>query len=293
MIFTPELLKKVAELRIHTRRGITSLLSGNYRSSFRGSGMQFKEFRHYEPGDDIRHMSWQVTARTGRPTLKTFEEERELNVLLMVDVSGSSLLGSTQKRKIDMYAELVALLGLAAVKSGDNVGLLLFDDKPGLYWRPHRSRNQILNLVSNVLDQKLTGKKSDIRSALAYAQNVLKNRSLIIIVSDFLVPPFEVELVATSRRNEIILLHCTDDAERGKVESGVYEVWDPETRQFHLLDGNSRKVREEFSKYYENFTEELKQVCQRTKSDLLSLSVEDDYLQKLVHFFKYRGPSRL
>src|SRR5262249_49661131 len=148
-----ELLRAVSELQITPRRNVYTLLAGNYRSPFRGSGMQFKEFRHYQEGDDIRHMSWTVTARTGRATMKVYEEERELNVVLAVDVSGSSLFGLMAQRKIDMYAELLAVMGLAAVKSGDNLGLLLFNDQPVHYLPPRRTRDHVKVALTKLLEQ--------------------------------------------------------------------------------------------------------------------------------------------
>lgn len=293
MTFTEEILKAVSELHIQAQRNVTALLAGNYRSAFRGSGMQFKEFRNYEPGDDIRHMSWNVTARTGRATLKTYEEERELDVVLLVDVSGSSLFGYSKKRKIDMYAELVALMGLAALKSGDNVGMLLFSDKPVAYLPPRRTRSQVLAMVATLLSQPLRGEGSDLRAGLNYLQSVLKNRSLLVTLSDFWIPGFDTELRMATKKHELVLLHCYDDAERGLGLDGVFEVWDPESQTFGLLDGNSKATRQALSEHHTHLANHLEEVCNRAKAGYLCLSVEDDYLQRLVHFFRRRGPSRL
>ncbi len=215
MLIKEEILRAVAQLEIRARKNITSLLSGSYRSAFRGSGMQFKEFRHYEPGDDIRHMSWPVTARTGRATVKVYEEERELDIILMVDVSGSTLFGIGEKKKLDVYGELMALVGLAAVKSSDNVGLLLFDDKPRAYIPARRTRHHVHALLTRLLEQPFSGQKSDLREALTYANRILSHRSLIMVISDFIMPGFETELATVSHKHEVILLHCADDAERG------------------------------------------------------------------------------
>lgn len=293
MVITEDILRAARELTIRARRNMTALLAGNYRSAFRGSGMSFKEFRHYEPGDDIRHMSWAVTARTGRATIKVFDEERELDVVLMVDVSGSSVFGIAGKRKIDMYAELVALVGLAALRSGDNMGLLLFSDKPELYLPPRRTRDQVLVALTQLLKQPLTSAKSDLRAPLQYAQNVLRNRSLILIVSDFLAPSFENELKAMSAKHEIILLHCFDDAERGAKLDGIYEVCDPETGEYYLLDGASKRTRQALALHQAKLRGSLDALCRSSRADYINLSVEDDYLRKLIQFFRRRGPSRL
>ncbi len=293
MQFSEQLLKAVAELELKAKRNVTALLAGNYRTAFRGSGMQFKEFRHYEPGDDIRHMSWLVTARTGRATIKTYEEDRDLDVILVVDTSGSSLFGLTHKRKVDMYAELVALVGLAALKSGDNVGLHLFNDGPQLYLPPKRTRQQVLASVAHVLSQPSRGTRSDLKSTLVQLRGLVKSRSLIIIFSDFWVPPFEMELSRLTRKHEVVLLHCYDDAERGSQINGVFEVCDPESGKFFLLDGSSKKIKRKLSEQHTLLTNQLETTSDRCGADYLSLSVEDDYLQRLVNFFRRRGPARV
>lgn len=293
MKFSEELLRAVEELELRSRRRIAALLAGDYHSTFRGSGMQFKEFRQYEPGDDIRHMSWNVTARTGHATVKVYEEERELDVILLVDVSGSSLFGSQSKKKIDMYAELTALIGLAAVRSGDNLGLLLFHHEPVLYLPPRRTRDHVRVSLTHLLSQPMRGETSDLRPALRYAQKVLRNRSLVMVISDFLVPGFADELRAISKRHELLLLHCSGDAERGAGVRGIYEVWDPESGEFLVLDANSKKTRERLAQAQLQLSQELEDACRQSKSDYLPLSVEDDYLKRLVEYFRRRGPARV
>lgn len=286
-------LRAVHDLDLRTRRNISSLLAGNYRSAFRGSGMQFKEFRHYEPGDDIRHMSWPVTARTGHATVKVFEEERELDVICLVDVSGSSLFGAKGKRKIDMYAELMALIGLAALKAGDNVGIMLFDEKPRLFLPPKRNKSQVLAGLTHVLSQPMRGTKSNVGAALSFAASVLHNQSLVMVLSDFLTPPFQSELQILGRRHEAVLLHGYDDVERGLGMKGVYEVCDPETGEFFLLDGNSKDVKRALSEYQTSLSTNLQRSAETSRADYLALSTDDDYLQRLVRFFRLRGPARI
>lgn len=293
LLLNERLIALVREFDLRAKQKVNALLCGDYRSAFRGSGMQFKEFRAYEPGDDVRHIHWGVTARTGRATLKTYEEERELDVLLMVDGSGSSLLGIPDKKKIHMYAELTALLGLAALKTRDNVGLLLFDDQPGQYLPPKNSRNQLLRMLSNILAQPLAGHRSDLVPALQFAEQVLKRRSLVLVLSDFIVPSFKVQWQRISQKHEMILIHCFDDAERGARLKGVYEIWDPENRKFFLLDANSKAAREKLAQDHLLRQHALEEIARNTQSDYLTLSLEDDYLQRLVHFFRRRGPSRL
>lgn len=252
--------------------------------------MQFKEFRPYEAGDDIRHMSWNVTARTGHPTVKIFEEERELNVVILVDVSGSTLFGQLDRRKIDMYAEIAGLVGLAAVNVGDPFGALLFSNTIGAYLPPRRNQDHVRMAMLRILEQPLSGAKSDLRPALAYIRRVLKTRSLIIIVSDFLLPPFQAELQAISQRHEVILLHGFDNAERGVGLDGLYPVWNPETGEYLVLDGGSKRTRGKLEESQNDLAKLLQNVGRSSGSDYLSLSVEEDYLKQLVTFFHRRSP---
>ena len=192
------------------------MLSGNYRSAFRGSGMQFKEFRHYEEGDDIRHMSWSVTARTGRATMKVYEEDRELNVIVAVDVSGSSLFGQGKKRKIDMYAELTALLGLAALKSNDNMGLMLFNDQPVFYLPPGEPGITCRSRLENFWSNRSADRRATMRPALEFMEGNLKSRALIVVLSDFLAPRFESELRMATRKHELLSLTASTKPSAGR-----------------------------------------------------------------------------
>lgn len=293
MKFDPKVLEAVAQLKIYATRNVATLVSGNYRSAFRGSGMQFKEFRHYEPGDDIRHMSWTVTARTGKPTIKTYEEERELNVVLLVDISGSTLFGSGNQRKLDMMAELVSVIGLAALDSGDKLGVLFFSDGPGAYFPPKRNREQLGMLLTQLLSQPRVGNRSDLRPALRFLSQVLKQKSIVIVLSDFWLPDFESTLVPVAERHETIFLHCFDDGERGALKAGIVEAWHPEEQSFFLVDGNSAAVRRALAEKHTGLVNGLEALCHRTRTDYLSMSRQDDYLKRLISFFRFRGPSRI
>ncbi len=289
---SPELLRSVKELDIQATRRIAALLPGECRSAFRGSGMQFKEFRAYQPGDDIRHMAWTVTARTGKPTVRVYEEERELDILVLVDVSGSTLSGVRGKSKREMYAELVMLLGLSAIKGGDNFGMLYFHEKPELYMPPKGARNQVLNGVSKLLAQPLEMRQSDIRPALRYAGSVLKHRSLVIILSDFIFPHFEEELRALTASHEVVLLQCFHDLERGHTQ-GVYEARDPESGSFFLLDANSRRTRKLLTHAQMDHCAEIENLSRRNGTSFLQLSLQDDYFKRLITFFRHRGVATL
>ncbi len=290
--FGKNVLQAVAQLEIRSRRNIASLLTGDYRSPFRGSGMQFKEFRQYEPGDDIRHMSWPVTARTGKPTVKIYEEERELNVVLLVDVSSSTLLGDNHRRKIDMYAEIAALIGLGAIKSGDPFATILFSDTVLHYLPPRRSQDHVRRAMLHILENPQGQAKSDLRPAIAYAKSVLKSRSLVLVLSDFMMPPFPAELLALTTRHEVILLHGFDDAEAGENIDGVYPVYDPESGEYFLLDGNSYRVCAGLAEFQAGLVRSLKELGRQCGADYVPLRTQDDYLKSLVTFFRRRHSRR-
>jgi len=287
--FRSELLHAVDQIELCSRRKLASPYIGNDESPFRGTGMQFKEFRHYEMGDDVRHISWLTTAKTGTPTLKLYEEERELNIFLLVDTSGSSLFGSGKQRKIDMYAELIALLGLGAIKSNNNFGVLFFDQEVKQFIPPTRSKEQVLNSISFLQNLNLEKRQSDIRPALQYCFRALHNKSLLVIISDFLMPSFSNELLPLGQKHELILLQGFDDSERLLSNRGVTEICDPESGAFYLLDSESSQFRKTLTHYYSIFTSQLEETARNCRADFLPLSVQDDYLQRLVHFFSERS----
>jgi len=292
MKFREALLRAADQLELSSLRRLSALMAGHYQSPFQGSGMQFKDFRPYQFGDDIRHMSWQVTARTGHPTIKTYEEDRELNIILAVDISGSSLFGISHQNKLEMYQELVALLGLAASKNNDNFGILLFNDKPLDYIPPRKSRAHVLLALSQLQSKKPEGNKSDLRPALRYLARFLKTPSLVFVISDFIIPPFYEELKLLSGKHEAVLVHCFDDSERGSILKGVYEGRDPETGELYLIDGNSADLKQSLLQHFTQLTMTLEQNARDTRSDYLPLSIQDDYLQRVVRHFKSRGASK-
>ncbi|NBX93693.1 MAG: DUF58 domain-containing protein [Proteobacteria bacterium] len=286
--FRPSLLHAVEQIDLFSRRRLASPYVGTAESPFRGTGMQFKEFRQYEPGDDVRHISWTTTAKTGKPILKVYEEEREITVILLVDASGSSLFGSGALRKVDMYAEVIALLGMGALKCNHNVGLLFFDQEVKRFFPPSRSKEQVLTSINFLLNLDLDKRPSDIRPALSFCQKALKEKCLVLILSDFLMTSFSLELSPLGRHHELILLQGYDDSERLISSKGVTEICDPESGDFYLLDSESLFFRKTLAQYYSTFTNQLEQTARECRADFLPLSVQDDYLQRLVHFFGQR-----
>ena len=286
--FRPELLHAIELIEFHCRRRLPSSYIGSHESTYRGSGMQFKEFRPYEMGDDPRHISWTTTAKTGKPTLKLYEEEREINVFILVDTSGSSLFGSGARRKIDMYSEVVALLAMGALKSNYRIGFLFFDHKVRKFIPPTRNKEEILRSLNMLLNLDLSNKTSDLAEPLTFCQKVLNHRCLVFIVSDFLLPSFRNQLLPLSSKHEVILLQGYDDSERLLSSRGISEICDPESGEFFLLDADSPHFRKSLNTFYATFTKQLEDTASVCQADFLPLSVQDDYLQRLVHFFNGR-----
>jgi len=286
--FRPELLHAIDLIEFHCRRRLPSSYIGSHESTYRGSGMQFKEFRPYEMGDDPRHISWTTTAKTGKPTLKLYEEEREINVFLLVDTSGSSLFGSGARRKIDMYSEVAALLAMGSIKSNYRIGFLFFDNEVRNFMPPTRNKEEILQSLNSLLNLDLSNKTSDLTQPLAFCHKILNHRSLVFIISDFLLPSFKNQLLPLSSKHEVILLQGYDDSERLLSNRGISEICDPESGEFFLLDAESPFFRQSLTSFYARFTNQLEETARVCQADFLPLSVQDDYLQRLVHFFSAR-----
>lgn len=291
MVIDESILRAAADIELRARRRLVALLSGHYLSPFRGSGMEFKEFRRYEPGDDLRHMSWAVTARTGRPTVKVFDEERELDIVVAVDVSGSAGLGLV-KRRLDAYADLMALFGIAALYADDKVGFFFFDERPCGFLPPKRTRAQLLGALSQLLAQRLEGRRTELSNPLFALERLLKNPTLVIVLSDFLAPDFKTSLVALSRRHEVVLLHCFSDVERGAALSGVHLVRDPETGASSVLDAGSRRVRGILKDAHAALRDRLEKDCQAARADYHAVNIDEDYVRNVAHYFRARGAFR-
>lgn len=284
----PEVLYAIDRLNLRTKRKLSALFVGDNESRQKGSGIQFSEFRPYEWGDDTRHISWTTSAKTGKIVLKSYEEEKELNISIVVDVSGSSLFGSSKKRKVDMYAEVAAVLGMSALKHGFRVGCLFFDQDVRQVLPPTRKKEDFLQLISQLPEMDLLEHQSALPPALSFLFSNLKHRSLIVILSDFLLAPFQSELQQLSLKHDIILLRGYDDAEHALTSRGIFEICDPESGQFYLLDSESSKSRNALHLFYAQFSKQLETIAHKCRADLLPLSIQDDYLQRLVVFFDHR-----
>ena len=295
-----ELMAKVGKIRILTNKLIDDQLSGDYHSTFKGQGVEFDEVRPYVPGDDVRTIDWNVTAKTGLPYIKRFSEERELTILFMVDVSGSQGYGSVRRSKMELAAEVTALLALTAIRNQDKIGLILFSDQIVKYIPPRKGRDSVMRLVREVLaaEDSATG-GTDIAAALKFLNSVQKRRAVVFLVSDFLlssVKPqtssFEQLLRATARHHDMVCVPVSDPAELELPDVGLVELEDPETGELVLVDTSSAAVRKRFSATASEENEELKRFFLKTGIDTLTIATDRPYIDEVRALFKRRARKR-
>ncbi len=288
-----ELRKRVSRIRLLTLHLVNEELSGEYHSSFKGQGIEFDEVRPYVPGDDVRSIDWNVTARTGAPHIKRFSEERELTVLFLVDVSGSQGCGSQQRTKSELAALITSILAMAATENGDNVGLVNFSDKIEKIIPPRRGRTAVMRLVRDVLAADNVGDgKTDIASALSNFDKLYKRRALVFLISDFLDQDFGHELSVASRRHDIVAIPITDPSETELPDAGLIELADPETGEIVLVDSSSPSVRRAYREAAEAARAELKRLFVSSSIDVVPLSTsdtDDEIVGKLRKLFLRRA----
>ena len=295
-----ELMTKVGKIRILTNKLIDDQLSGDYHSTFKGQGVEFDEVRPYTPGDDVRTIDWNVTAKTGLPYIKRFSEERELTILFLVDVSGSQGYGSVRRSKMELAAEVTALLALTAIRNQDKIGLILFSDKIVKYIPPRKGRDSVMRLVREVLaaEDSATG-GTDIAAALKFLNGVQKRRAVVFLVSDFLSANYQLPsanyqllLRATSRHHDMVCVPVSDPAERELPDVGLVELEDPETGELVLVDTSSAAVRRRFAAQASEENEELGRFFKKNGIDTLSIDTSKPYINEVRALFKRRARKR-
>ena len=297
-----ELMAKVGRIRILTNRLIDDQLSGDYHSSFKGQGVEFDEVRPYTPGDDVRTIDWNVTARTGMPFIKRFSEERELTILFLVDVSGSQSYGSQRRSKMELAAEVTALLALTAIRNQDKIGLVLFSDKIVKYIPPRKGRDSVMRLVREVLAAEDGAEgATDISEALRFLNGVQKRRAVVFLVSDFISSgtareegkgSFERLLRATAHHHDLVCVPVSDPAERTLPDIGLVEIEDPETGELLLVDTSSAKVRREFSEKALEEESRLSRMFLKSGIETLYISTDKPYIDGVRALFKRRAKKR-
>jgi uncharacterized protein (DUF58 family) len=283
-----ELIKKIRQIQIYTSRTVDASFAGQYESVFKGRGMQFDEVREYTPGDDIRTIDWNVTARTGKPYIKRFVEEREMTVMFAVDLSASGDFGTVNKAKNELAAEFCAVLAFAAAKNNDKVGLLIFTDQIELYIPPKKGISHMLRLVRELLYFKMPKRNTNISEALDYLGKVIRKKATMFLVSDFIETDFKRPLSLLNKRHDVIAVTVRDKAEISLPGIGLIEFADAETGEIILVDTSSRKFRNQYSNTAAARFDELKNMLRTVNVDCISISTDKPYIQDLVKFFHIR-----
>lgn len=289
---TSALLKKVRKIEIKTKGLSNHIFAGEYQTAFKGKGMAFSEVREYQPGDDVRSIDWNVTARYNAPFVKVFEEEREMTVMLLIDVSASGNFGTQDQFKRELATELSAILAFSAIKNNDKVGVIFFTDKVEQFIPPKKGKSHILRIIREVLDFQPTGKGTNIAGALEYFNSVIKKRSICFILSDFMSKEFDRPLKIASKKHDLVALRIHDTREDTLPNVGLVPMQDTETEKMIFVDTSSKKVRDNFAKNRLQVTEKLRKLFPASGVDLIDITTGTDYVKPLINFFKTRGSRR-
>lgn len=284
-----EVLKKVKLLEISTRKLVNNTFSGEYHTAFKGQGMTFADFREYVPGDDIRTISWPLTARTGKPYIKTFEEERELTLFLVVDVSGSTNFGSNEYFKGEVINHLSALLSLSAVKNNDQVGLLLVSHQVELYVPPKKGRGHVQRIFRELYYYKPQSQKTQLASAFTFLQGILKKRATVFILSDFVDQGFETSLKLLGKKHDVVACIVEDPLEKKAPQIGIVDIQDAETGEILTIDTDSKEFQNIYQTEYTKMAQERAQKLRKSQVDSIDLTVSPDFVDPLIRFFKRRN----
>ena len=283
-----EIIKKVRHIEIRTRGLVNDLFGGEYHSVFKGRGMSFSEVREYYPGDDIRLIDWNVTARSSLPHVKIFEEERELTVYLIIDISKSGDFGTLDKYKNEIAAEIAAVLGFSAIKNNDKVGLIMFTDKIEKYVPPKKGKSHVLRVVRELLYHKPEDQKTSIQNALDFLLKVTKRRSVVFLISDYIDNGYWKSLKIANRKHDLIGIKISDIAESIMPNLGLLKVHDPETNNEFWIDTGSETERIKFTKDQNDASSIFKKKCDKINFDLIQIRNDRDYVDPLFNYFKGR-----
>ena len=286
---TNELLKRVRKIEIKTRGLSRHIFAGEYHSAFKGRGMAFSEVREYQYGDDFRSVDWNVTARFNHPYIKVFEEERELTVMLLLDVSGSGEFGTQSRYKSTMITEIAALLSFSAIQNNDKVGVILFTDRIEKFIPPKKGRQHILKIIRELIDFKPTSRLTNLTIPLRYLANVIKKRSIAFLISDFMDNNFEDALKIVSKKHDMVGLRIYDIRETELPNVGLMKIKDAETGQFTWVDTGSLHVRNSYKDMYKKRQAELNDLLVRAGVDYVSVAAHEDYVKPLMRLFKKRA----
>lgn len=285
---TKELLKKVRKIEIKTRRLSDHIFSGEYHTSFKGRGMTFSEVRQYQFGDDVRAIDWNVTARYNEPYVKVFEEERELTMLLMVDISGSESFGTKNQLKSEIVTEIAATMAFSATQNNDKIGLILFSDQIELFIPPKKGKSHVLRIIRELIEFEPKSKKTDLSQALKFLSGVQKKKAIVFVISDFMSADYEHTLKIAGKKHDVTGVRVYDVREETLPNIGMVTMEDAETGEIMVVNTNSKAVRMEYEKNYQDNVKYFKETFSRCGSGTVSTRVDESYVKKLLGYFKAR-----
>ena len=287
---TSELLKKVRQIEIKTRGLSKNLFAGQYHSAFKGRGMAFSEVREYQYGDDIRDIDWNVTARQNSAHIKIFEEEREMTVMLLVDVSGSREFGTMTKTKQEMITEIAATLAFSAIQNNDKIGVIFFSDKIEKYIPPQKGKKHVLAIISELINFEPSQKGTDMKKVIEYITNAQKKRCTIFLISDFVeCGDFENSLIIANKKHDVVAVQVFDKRESELPPVGLMKVKDAESGEEIWIDTFSKKVRDEYAKWWNINQDKINKSFNRSRTDMVSVATDEDFVPALLTLFKKRG----
>jgi len=286
---TKELLKKVRKIEIKTRRLSDHMFGGEYHSTFKGRGMTFSEVRQYQFGDDVRSIDWNVTARYNEPYIKVFEEERELTLMLIVDISGSEFFGTGGQFKNEIITEIAATLAFSALQNNDKIGLILFSDEIELFIPPKKGKSHVLRIIRELIEYHPNSKKTDLKMALKFFSNVIKKKAIVFVLSDFITDEYRETLKIVSRKHDVTGIRVYDKNEEQIPNLGVVQMQDQESGEYVLVNTSSKKVRNHYKAHYLESAEYFRESFRKSGAGALSCRVDESYVKKLLGYFKQRG----
>ena len=289
---TTDILKKVRKIEIKTRGLSRQIFSGQYHSAFKGKGMAFSEVREYQYGDDIRDIDWNVTARFNHPFIKIFEEERELTVMLVIDVSGSNTFGTLTKLKEDQMTEIAAVLAFSAINNNDKVGVIFFSDKIEKFIPPKKGSKHILRIIRELIDFKAESHRTDISVALQYLTNAIKKRCTVFVISDFMDHGFETAIRIAGNKHDLVALRIFDHRETELINVGMVKMSDNETGEQVWVDTARKSIREAYRKWWINSDQIVTTLFNKTGTDFANIATNQDYVKPLINLFKRREARR-
>jgi len=286
---TKELLKKVRKIEIKTRRLSDHIFGGEYHSTFKGRGMTFSEVRQYQYGDDVRNIDWNVTARTNEPHIKVFEEERELTMMLLVDVSGSELFGTEEQFKSEVVTEIAATLAFSATQNNDKIGLILFSDEVELYIPPKKGKSHVLRIIRELIEFQPKSRNTNFAEALKFLSSVMKKKAIVFVLSDFIADDYNHTLKIAAKKHDVTGIRVYDKHEETIPNLGMVQMLDEETGELMLVNTSSKKVRLNYGKFYQQKVDYYNDSFTKSGAGVIDCRVDESYVKKLLGYFKRRG----